>query len=139
MASHYEKDNVRRLHCCIPQQEGCSLRRPPKVPLNTLGKPSDHMTAMESAFFSTGAILSLTTCASATIGSVSVFRLEPSVAEEWSVRLDEGPDAGALPLAPTPNWGGLDERILHSHAGRPRSIFDQMPHKREAGVNRVQL
>jgi hypothetical protein len=97
------------------------------------------MTAMESAFFSTGAILSLTTCASATIGSVSVFRLEPSVAEEWSVRLDEGPDAGALPLAPTPNWGGLDERILHSHAGRPRSIFDQMPHKREAGVNRVQL
>ncbi|RSH83659.1 hypothetical protein EHS25_005563 [Saitozyma podzolica] len=94
---------------------------------------------MESAFFSTGAILSLTTCASATIGSVSVFRLEPSVAEEWSVRLDEGPDAGALPLAPTPNWGGLDERILHSHAGRPRSIFDQMPHKREAGVNRVQL
>ena len=38
MASHYEKDNVRRLHCCIPQQEGCSLRWPPKVPLNTLWK-----------------------------------------------------------------------------------------------------
>jgi hypothetical protein len=96
-----------------PNNKVAPLGAPNGATHNAVESPQINATA--SATFNTSAILSLTTSAPAMIGSVSEFRLEPSVAEVWSVRLDEGPDAGALPLAAIPSWGGLDERILHLH------------------------